>query len=107
MRSIELFAGAGGLGMGVSRAGFEPAAVIEWDHHCCDTIRKNQARRISPEIFVLSIFGLFPVMSIWSPVGRPANHFRYVESTGVTWTSAICSRKPSARCGSYGQKPSW
>src|SRR5689334_18509348 len=42
MKSIELFAGAGGLGMGVSRAGFSPQAVIEWDRWCCDTIRENR-----------------------------------------------------------------
>lgn len=46
MRSIELFAGAGGLGIGVSRAGFMPAQVVEWDRDCCDTIRENQRRRI-------------------------------------------------------------
>ena len=44
MRSIELFAGAGGLGIGASRAGFQPEAVIEWDRYCCDTIRENQDR---------------------------------------------------------------
>ena len=48
MRSIELFAGAGGLGIGASRAGFVPATVIEWDRYCCDTIRENQARSIAP-----------------------------------------------------------
>ena len=48
MRSIELFAGAGGLGLGVSRAGFIPAAVIEWDRYCCDTIRENQERGVEP-----------------------------------------------------------
>lgn len=48
MRAIELFAGAGGLGIGVSRAGFNPAAVIEWDDYCCDTIRENQARKLEP-----------------------------------------------------------
>lgn len=48
MRSVELFAGAGGLGIGVSHAGFEPAAVIEWDRYCCDTIRENQERRLAP-----------------------------------------------------------
>ncbi|MEO5759144.1 MAG: DNA cytosine methyltransferase [Mesorhizobium sp.] len=42
MKSIELFAGAGGLGMGVSRAGFAPQAVVEWDRWCCDTIRENR-----------------------------------------------------------------
>ncbi|MDH4162908.1 MAG: DNA cytosine methyltransferase [Nitrospirota bacterium] len=44
MRSVELFAGAGGLGMGISLAGFEHAAVVEWDKWSCDTIRENQAR---------------------------------------------------------------
>ena len=48
MRAIELFAGAGGLGIGVSRAGFIPAEIIEWDRWCCDTIRENQARGIAP-----------------------------------------------------------
>ena len=48
MRSLELFAGAGGLALGVSRAGFVPAAVIEWNRHCCATIRENQQRRLEP-----------------------------------------------------------
>jgi DNA (cytosine-5)-methyltransferase 1 len=43
MRSLELFAGGGGLGLGLDLAGFEPAAVVEWDKWCCDTIRHNQA----------------------------------------------------------------
>jgi len=42
MRSIELFAGAGGLGMGLHRAGFHPETVVEWDRYCCDTLRDNQ-----------------------------------------------------------------
>jgi DNA (cytosine-5)-methyltransferase 1 len=44
MQSVELFAGAGGLGMGVSLAGFDPVAVVEWDEYCCDTIRENKTR---------------------------------------------------------------
>lgn len=43
MKAVELFAGAGGLAMGVSLAGFEPLAVIEWDKWACDTVRDNQA----------------------------------------------------------------
>ncbi len=48
MKAIELFAGAGGLGMGVSNAGFDTAAVIERDRYCCDTIRENQLRGMMP-----------------------------------------------------------
>ncbi|MBP0614249.1 DNA cytosine methyltransferase [Jiella mangrovi] len=46
MRSIELFAGAGGLGIGLHEAGFHPVSVIEWDRYCCDTIRENSERGI-------------------------------------------------------------
>jgi DNA (cytosine-5)-methyltransferase 1 len=42
MNSIELFAGAGGLGMGLHKAGFHPQKVVEWDHDCCETLRENQ-----------------------------------------------------------------
>jgi len=42
MRSVELFAGAGGLAMGMSRAGFHHAAVVEWNHDACETFRHNQ-----------------------------------------------------------------
>ena len=43
MRSVELFVGAGGLGMGVCEAGFRHELVVDWDRHACDTIRTNQA----------------------------------------------------------------
>jgi DNA (cytosine-5)-methyltransferase 1 len=42
MNSIELFAGAGGLGMGLHHAGFRPLTVVEWDRDCCETLRENQ-----------------------------------------------------------------
>ena len=44
LTSVELFAGAGGLGMGLTLAGFRHRAVVEWNQWACDTIRRNQAR---------------------------------------------------------------
>lgn len=44
LKSIELFAGAGGLAMGVGLAGFQSLGVVEWDRWACDTVRKNQDR---------------------------------------------------------------
>ena len=44
MKSLELFAGAGGLGLGLHAAGFRPHAVIERDSYCCDTIRENKRK---------------------------------------------------------------
>ncbi len=46
MKSIELFAGAGGLGIGLHQAGFSPVSVIERDPYCCKTIWQNQALRV-------------------------------------------------------------
>lgn len=48
MNAVELFAGAGGLGMGISKAGFKPAEVVEWDRWCCDTINENRQARVVP-----------------------------------------------------------
>lgn len=41
--SVELFAGAGGLGIGLSQAGFEPREVVEFNRWCCDTLRQNHS----------------------------------------------------------------
>ena len=38
-KSVELFAGAGGLGIGLAKAGFEPQLVVEHNRRCCDTLR--------------------------------------------------------------------
>ena len=53
MKSVELFVGAGGLGMGLSLAGFKPEAVVEWDKWACDTVRENVSHG-------------FPYVSGWS-----------------------------------------
>jgi DNA (cytosine-5)-methyltransferase 1 len=44
LTSVELFAGAGGLAMGVGLAGFKSKGVVEWDRWACDSIRQNQER---------------------------------------------------------------
>ena len=48
MKAVELFAGAGGLGMGISKAGFKPIEIVEWDRWCCDTINENRSRLVMP-----------------------------------------------------------
>ena len=48
MRSVELFAGAGGLAMGVAQAGFEHLGIVECDQWCCETINHNRLRGARP-----------------------------------------------------------
>ena len=42
MKSIELFAGAGGLALGLEQAGFEHIGLIEFNKSAADTLKKNR-----------------------------------------------------------------
>ena len=42
MKSIELFAGAGGLALATANAGFHHKAVLEWNQNACATLRRNK-----------------------------------------------------------------
>lgn len=42
MKSIELFAGAGGLALGLEMAGFKHLGLVEFDKHAADTLVKNR-----------------------------------------------------------------
>ncbi len=46
LRSVEIFAGAGGLALGTARAGFLHSAVIEHNLPACETLRQNKRRGI-------------------------------------------------------------
>jgi len=43
LKSLELFAGAGGLALGMTKAGIKHLGVVEWNVDACDTIRRNIA----------------------------------------------------------------
>ena len=45
-RAISLFAGAGGLDIGVDNAGFKTTCAIELDAHCVSTLRQNARGKI-------------------------------------------------------------
>jgi len=40
--AVELFAGAGGLALGLEKAGIDTVAHIEIDKFCCETLKKNR-----------------------------------------------------------------
>jgi len=41
VKTIDLFAGAGGLSLGLHQAGFQVVGAIEFDKHACNTYRHN------------------------------------------------------------------
>lgn len=41
LKSLELFAGAGGLALGMTKAGIQHVGVVEWNSDACETIRRN------------------------------------------------------------------
>lgn len=51
LNSIELFAGAGGLAIGLHEAGFSPKAIIEFNKDACKTLRANSLFKNSGEVF--------------------------------------------------------
>ncbi len=45
LRAVELCVGAGGLALGMSRAGFGEVTVIDNDGQACETLRRNKDRK--------------------------------------------------------------
>lgn len=66
---VELFAGAGGLTLGLARAGMAPAVLYESNAHCCKTLRANAGTSID------EISGAVHVADVgnvdWSTIGGP------------------------------------
>lgn len=42
MNSIELFAGAGGMSLGLEKSGWKSKMLAEYNHHACNTLRFNR-----------------------------------------------------------------
>lgn len=45
LRSVELFAGGGGMALGLHGAGFGHAKLVEWDRRACETLVRNADSR--------------------------------------------------------------
>lgn len=57
-RTLELFAGAGGLALGVEKAGFETIALVEIDKDASDTLKANRPNWRVLNCDIASISGL-------------------------------------------------
>ena len=64
--TIELFAGAGGLALGIEKAGFDTLGLIEFDKNAADTLKQNRSnwRVINDDIANISKLDLEDYFSI-------------------------------------------
>lgn len=115
MRSVELFAGAGGLAIGMANAGFHHAAVVEWDHDACETFRENQrhhahavegwpVHEVDARTFNFS--SLAPDIAVVSG-GPHVSHSPWEESIKRSATRGICFRKLFEPSANSCPKPSY
>lgn len=89
--SIELFASAGGLALGIEKAGFETLGLIEFDKDAADSLKINRPnwRVIHDDIANISCldleeyFGLKKGSWIFCPGARRVRHFLMQESASV------------------------
>ena len=65
-KSISLFAGAGGMDVGVDGAGFKTICAIESDPHCAATLRRNGRGKAVWQIDVRAVDAvrLMPVLGL-------------------------------------------
>lgn len=92
LRAIELFAGAGGLAMGATLAGFRSQAVVEWDRWACDTIRQNQQRG-------------YPLVSDWPLFEGDVRHWiRDLDSASLEGRLDLLAGGPPCQPFSMGGK---
>jgi hypothetical protein len=105
-RSIELFTGAGGLALGIEKAGFRHHTVVERDKDCCQTIRENERNgypllegwRLYPGDVREFDYSEIKARSTCSRVGRPTSRSQLVASIKDVSTSVTCSRRWRGQC---------
>lgn len=85
MKSIELFAGAGGLALGIEKAGFDHIGLVEFDKDAAETLKENRPewRVINDDIANISSQNLEDYFGIKSGEldllsgGAPCQSFSY------------------------------
>lgn len=87
LRSIDLFTGAGGLALGIARAGFEHLQVIDSDQICCRTLIDNKKRGI-------------PHARDWNIEQRDTNQIDFSHFIGLDLLSGGPPCQPFSQAGS-------
>lgn len=82
-KSVELFAGGGGLALGMEKAGFSHVLLNEVDHDACATLRKNRPKWNVVEQDIHSVsFKQYSGMVDFLSGGFPCQAFSYAGKQG-------------------------
>ena len=86
--ALSLFSGAGGMDIGVDRAGFKTICSIELDVHCAATLRRNTRRK-----------------AVWQVDARALDPNRLLDSLGLKpgGLTLLHGGPPSQRLGGLGK----
>jgi len=97
MESVELFAGAGGLAMGMALAGFHHRAIVERDRWACDSVRENKRRVLAdPALEAIAFLRGWP-----EPFQGDVREFNY---SGLSGEIDLVSGGPPCQPFSVGGK---
>lgn len=87
LRSLDLCTGAGGLALGIARAGFDHVAVMDSDRVCCETLRSNKERKVRP-------------VSEWNIQEQDISTFNFSQYAGIDLLSGGPPCQPFSQAGS-------
>lgn len=68
-RVVSLFSGAGGLDLGLERAGFQVLAQVELDRDCAETLRLNSRRRTQKPAVMETTVGAVDAAELMATLG--------------------------------------
>lgn len=131
MRTIELFAGAGGAALGLEAAGCETITRVEWDAHAVETLRRNLGRAWHGDVREwvcdsslyrgnVDLLWASPPCQAFSQAGKQLGAqderngfpwtFDALDTVEPTWAvienvKGMLSHKKSAKCDRKGSEP--
>jgi hypothetical protein len=91
LRAVSLFSGAGGLDIGVERAGYAVAFAVENDPTAVATLNRNRARYFPAlgEVAALDITTLDP-LRVMARAPSLCRDVRFIRSCSLGWPNALC-----------------
>src|SRR5437016_4918257 len=87
---VELFAGAGGLALGLNKAGFHTRGLVERDKYCCETLRRNSSRYFQSSIILQRDIRRLTAQQLLSQIGVRQSQIDLVSGGPPCQSFSVC-----------------